>query len=98
MRAAEGFEVADSDLPKRLQLAADAARIPRKQPDVINLENFLAGVETELIQRALRESKGNKSKAARLLGLTRPKLYRRMVQLGLESGEDERKDTPRNEE
>ena len=87
--AADGFEVGSADLPKQLQLAADAARIQRKQPDVINLENFLAGVETELIQRALREAKGNKSKAARLLGLTRPKLYRRMVQLGLESGEDE---------
>ena len=87
--AADGFEVGPADLPKQLQLAADAARIQRKQPDVINLENFLAGVETEIIQRALREAKGNKSKAARLLGLTRPKLYRRMVQLGLESSEDE---------
>lgn len=86
--AAEGFEINDSDLPKRLHLAAEAARVPRKQPEVISLENFLAGVETELIQRALREAKGNKSKAARLLGLTRPKLYRRMVQLGLERGEE----------
>ncbi len=50
--SADGIEVHDADLPKRLGLAADAARLPRKQPDVINLENFLAGIETELIQRA----------------------------------------------
>jgi DNA-binding NtrC family response regulator len=87
--AADGFEITVSDLPKRLYLAADAARTPRKQSEAVDLEEFLAGVEKELIQRAMRETKGNKSKAARLLGLTRPKLYRRMVQLGLERGEAE---------
>jgi DNA-binding NtrC family response regulator len=41
-----------------------------------------------LIHRALAHSKGNKAKAARLLGLNRPRLYRRMLQLGLiEKGE-----------
>jgi DNA-binding NtrC family response regulator len=41
-------------------------------------------VEKELIARAMRRARGNKSKAAKLLGLTRPRLYRRLVQLGLE--------------
>jgi DNA-binding NtrC family response regulator len=48
------------------------------------LEEFLGRVEKELIARAMRRAKGNKSKAAKLLGLTRPRLYRRLVQLGLE--------------
>ena len=87
---AEGFEIACSDLPKQLHLAAEAARFPRLPPPVpIDLEQFLAQVEAELIDRALRQAKGNKSQAARLLGMTRPRLYRRMVQLGLEPGEEE---------
>ncbi len=53
-----------------------------------NWKAFLAGIETEMIERALRLSKGNKTKAAELLGLTRPRLYRRMVQLGLDQQDD----------
>ena len=48
------------------------------------LGEFLERVEKELIVRAMRRAKNNKSKAARLLGLTRPRLYRRLIQLGLE--------------
>lgn len=82
--AAEGVEVTLADLPRRLHLAADAAAQPRKVEETIVLEKYLAEIETELIQRALTKAKRNKTKAARLLGMTRPKLYRRLVQLGLE--------------
>jgi DNA-binding NtrC family response regulator len=52
------------------------------------LEPLLLSVEKEHIQTALDLCKGNRSEAARLLGITRPKLYRRMQQLGLaETGE-----------
>jgi DNA-binding NtrC family response regulator len=84
---AEGAHVATADLPPRIYLAAAANRRPRRDAEPIDLEKYLAGIELELIQRALRLAKGNKTKAARLLGLTRPRLYRRMVQLGLEKGE-----------
>ncbi len=86
---AAGPEITPRDLPKRLLLAADAAAYPRRDVETIVLEDFLAGIERELIERALAEAKGNKSRAARLLGLTRPRLYRRMVQIGLAPpGED----------
>ncbi len=81
---AEGPEIGVSDLPQRLHLAAEAAAHPQRPPQTIILDEFLARVERELIERAMRQAKGNKARAARLLGMTRPRLYRRLVQLGLE--------------
>ena len=43
----------------------------------------MADVESELIRRALGRARGNKTKAAKLLGMTRPRFYRRLVQLGV---------------
>lgn len=71
------------DLPKRLHQAAQAAAHPRRAPETIVLDEFLAEIERELIGRAMSQAKGNKAKAARLLGLTRPRLYRRLLQLGM---------------
>jgi DNA-binding NtrC family response regulator len=47
------------------------------------LDDLLALIEREAIVRALAEADGNKTEAAALLGMTRPRLYRRLVQLGL---------------
>ena len=70
------------DLPQRILLDTGATR-PKRADEMIVLDDFLAHVETLLIRRALSRSKGNKARAARLLGVTRPRLYRRMVQLDL---------------
>jgi DNA-binding NtrC family response regulator len=43
----------------------------------------LAAMERSFIERALSQSKGNKSKAARLLGLTRAQLYWRLDKHGI---------------
>ncbi len=45
--------------------------------------------EKWLVQEALRRSKGNKSQAARLLGITRNAFRYRLSQAGIESGEGE---------
>lgn len=82
---ASGPEITPRDLPKRLHLAAEASARPRRRDEPIQLAEFLLSVEKEIISRALQRCQGNKSKAARLLGLTRPRLYRRLLQLGLES-------------
>ena len=81
---AAGPEIDVADLPERLHWAAQAAAQPRRAEETIVLDEYLGRVERELIRRALARAKGNKARAARLLGMTRPRLYRRMVQLGLE--------------
>ena len=48
-------------------------------PGGVDLEE----VERNLVERALRDARGNKSKAARLLGLTRAQLYSRLEKHGL---------------
>lgn len=81
---AESTTITVDDLPKTIHLAADAAALARRPQETIVLDEFMAQIERELLQRAMRHSKGNKAKAARILGLTRPRLYRRLIQLGLE--------------
>lgn len=84
-RRAAGPLITADDLPPSVRLgrqAAGAAPLEKDQPIVLG--EFLARIERELIRRAIAQAKGNKAKAARLLGLTRPRLYRRMVQLELE--------------
>ncbi len=79
----EGPEIGPADLSPKIHLAAGDAAHPRKSDEPIVLDEFLAKVERELLSRALARAKGNKSKAAKLLGMTRPRLYRRLVQSGL---------------
>jgi DNA-binding NtrC family response regulator len=50
-------------------------------PDGMTLDQY----EQEIIREALRRADGNKSQAARLLGLTRNALRYRLTQMGLES-------------
>ena len=66
----------------------EAAPRPRAQadehsflPEGLTLDEY----EQEIIREALRRADGNKSQAARLLGLTRNALRYRLTQMGLES-------------
>ena len=80
-----GDIIQKSDLPFRLRSGLDAQSVgPPLQMEVTPLEELLAKVETEQIQLALEHSRHNRSQAARLLGLTRARLYRRMEALGID--------------
>ena len=68
-----------NDLPKQIKLAADFAQYPAKEVEAINLDEFLAQIEVELIDRAIKKAKGNKTKAAEMLGITRARLHRRIA-------------------
>ena len=87
-KSAEGVWIGPDDLPERIHLGAEAAAHPPRKEERIVLDEFLGRIERELISRALTQAKGNKTKAAKLLGLTRPRLYRRLVQLGLVETEE----------
>lgn len=76
--SATGYEVTPGDFPARLRHALEAAALPPREPPPISLEMALLRVEKELIEAALAAAKGNKSKAAQMLGLTVPRLNRRI--------------------
>ena len=65
----------------------ESAPRPRPQsesnflPEGLSLDQY----EQEIIREALRRADGNKSQAARMLGLTRNALRYRLTQMGLES-------------
>lgn len=80
---ADGPLILLRDLPRTWLQARDAADAPSRSEPSQELAAALADYERTLIQQALDRARGNKTLAARRLGLTRPKLYRRMLQLGL---------------
>jgi DNA-binding NtrC family response regulator len=85
--AAASIDITPTDLPRKISLSSEALKRTKKAAEPIDLEAVLADFEKQLIERAFKLAKGNKSRAARLLGQTRPRLYRRMLRLGLEEAE-----------
>ncbi|HEX3600236.1 MAG TPA: helix-turn-helix domain-containing protein [Lacipirellulaceae bacterium] len=80
--ASSSHEITATDLPPIIHHAYQAAAHMRQSTEPIVLDDLLASIEMEAITRALAQSGGNKSEAAALLGMTRPRLYRRLIQLG----------------
>lgn len=81
-RVATGPLVSASALPERIRLTAEVAGRPVRGPAPIELDKFLAEIELELLRRALAQAKGNKAEAARLLGISRARLLRRLEFFG----------------
>jgi DNA-binding NtrC family response regulator len=80
--ACSSHEITPADLPTVIHHAVQRASHSEKRLDRIVLDTLLAQIEREAIEAALAQVHGNKTEAARLLGMTRPRLYRRLVQLG----------------
>lgn len=87
--ACRGKLITLEDLPFGFRTGQEAQRVnPPRRQSLKRLEARLEEVEREHIRAALDASEQNKSQAAELLGITRPKLYRRMQQLGLSPDSD----------
>jgi DNA-binding NtrC family response regulator len=65
--------------------------LPPEQP--LLLDKLLEQVERRLILLALRKAHNNKTRAAEILGIWRPRLLRRMEALGIEEERGERRGT-----
>jgi DNA-binding NtrC family response regulator len=80
-----------AELPAALCQAQRLEQEPvRPAPRPVPLEKTMEHVEKRLIQLALKRSRGNRTRAAELLGIYRGRLQRRMEALGMEeaSGEE----------
>jgi DNA-binding NtrC family response regulator len=82
-QAADGPFIEPRQLPDKVRWAQQAAAHPRREEPPIVLGQFLEDIEKELMARALKRAKGNKTKAARLLGVTRARFHRRLEHFGL---------------
>src|SRR5262249_49232726 len=71
---ADGKRVEAQDLPEGIRAAAQILK--RKDTPL-----SLAEVEAEYISETLSATKGNKSEAARILGISRKNLYERLARL-----------------
>lgn len=76
--------ITNPDASRRVKLVTAAGVHPRVSDEAIQLTDFLRDVEREVLQRALQRAKGNKAKAARLLGISRTRLLNRLAKLGLQ--------------
>jgi transcriptional regulator with PAS, ATPase and Fis domain len=73
-----------ADLPSTLRRAFQREQTPPSiRPGALPLEQLLEEAERRLIQLALQRAGGKKAAAARLLSIPRPRLWRRMLKLGI---------------
>lgn len=83
-QSSSGLQITQESLPLRLKTGIDARMLgPALSPAINPLEETLHKIEREQIILALEQSKKNRTEAAKLLGLTRAKLYRRMELLNI---------------
>jgi DNA-binding NtrC family response regulator len=81
----ESHEITSDDFPKKFHDSLAAQRIGGVRTVTIDLDKYLADIERELLARALLQSSGNKAAAAKLLGISRGKLLRRLKFFQLDS-------------
>lgn len=73
-----GVKIFRSDLPEKLIKNIENNNIYALPIEGIILKNFLSDIESSLISQALSRCKGNKNKAAKLLGLNRTTLVEKL--------------------
>jgi PAS domain S-box-containing protein len=78
-----GAPIEADDLPADIRGDLGAAYLPPRAAPPKPLDDILVEVERRLIESAMVKSRRNKSRAAEILGVSRPRLYRRIKELNL---------------
>ena len=81
-----GGEVIDlTNLPEPVREQSEQSEQSRAEPEgePVTLSEAVAALEKRLIVRALARAAGNRSEAARQLGIGRPQLYAKMEEYGI---------------
>ncbi len=92
-----GDQIESDDLPGAIRGNLGAAYVPRPMASTsIQLDDLLTQVERRLIESSLSRARHNKSRAAELLGISRPRLYRRIKELGLPDEPDPSEESTAN--
>lgn len=86
----EGNTLSSRDLPEYMRKTVINKNNPELQPDIatnkkLNYTEQLIALETHIIKEALKESKGNQRKAARILEISERKLRYRLQLLGIKN-------------
>ncbi len=89
LQSARGHATAEAvdaaDLPAYVRQAVRLAAQPGPRPErTFPYDQLVEQVERQLIRMALRRARGNKSRAAEALAISRPRLLRRMQELKIE--------------
>jgi DNA-binding NtrC family response regulator len=81
--------IAAEDITPRIQGAWGGAFAAPASDQRVDLDAVLLEAERKLIEQAIKKARGNKSQAAELLSISRPRLYRRMQMLGMDGADGE---------
>jgi DNA-binding NtrC family response regulator len=82
------------DIPAGIRGHRGGAYNPPAPAEPATLKEMLTQVERRLIEGALERAGKNKSRAAKLLGINRPLLYRRIKELGIPDEPDSAEEIP----
>jgi len=76
---ATGSIIQVADFSETFRHSIKAQQFAPKEETTIDLDQYLLTIEEQLVGRAVAQAKGNKTKAAELLGISRAKLLRRLA-------------------
>lgn len=86
----DGSIISTAHLPFQFRTGMDAQQLgPSPDAALEPLDALLARVEREHVLAALERARGSRTKAAKLLGISRPALYRKLETYGLASATEE---------